>query len=174
MLNTKDRSYYIVPFGTKVKANAVLDFGEFYQELQRWFTYNGYTWQEVKYRVVENPDGSKQVELRWFGVRKLDDYVSAEIQMDLQVFHGDVEANIDGVKKKMQKGGFEFRLGSKLIKNWGDFWGSDKLKGWAEWKKEIYERFLIKDRLLSFENIIGSDIMRLISEIKAYMKLYGA
>lgn len=172
--NTKAK-IEIVPSGYKVKAAGMFDFEEMYQELQRWFTYNGYTWQETKYRVVENPDGSKQVELKWVCPRKVDDYVDFTITMDLQVFHSDVEANIDGAKKKLQKGGYEFRFGAYYEKNW-KIWmdGKGQFKPFMKWFKNFYERVMIRDRMESYDALLYNEAHMLFSEIKAYMQLYGS
>jgi hypothetical protein len=184
MPDPRKQSIDIIGFGYKIKAGGMLDFEELYQELQRWFTYMGYTWQETKYRVIENPDGSKQVELKWVCPKEVDDYVNFEIRMDLQVFHSDIEANVDGVKKKLQNGGFEFRLGAKYEKNWKEFWiphkkilnekDEDMAVGFKRFKKDIYERVLIKDRIEAYEAQLYTEAHMLFDEIKAYMKLYGA
>ncbi len=177
MTDSTKQKVDIVPAGYKIKAGGMFDFEEMYQELQRWFTYNGYTWQETKYRVVENPDGSKQVELKWVCPRKIDDYVTFVITMDLQVFHSDVEANIDGVKKKLQKGGYEFRFGSSYEKNWKEFWMDEKgqqFRPLMKWFKEFYEKVMVKGRLESYDALLYTESHMLFSEIKAYMQLYGS
>ena len=118
------------------------------------------------------------------GLEEVDDYVNFEIRMDLQVFHSDIEANVDGVKKKLQNGGFEFRLGAKYEKNWKEFWiphkkilnekDEDMAVGFKRFKKDIYERVLIKDRIEAYEAQLYTEAHMLFDEIKAYMKLYGA
>ncbi|MEA3378443.1 MAG: hypothetical protein U9Q69_02270 [Nanoarchaeota archaeon] len=159
----------IVPFGYKIKAAGSFDFQELYQELQRWVTYNGYTWQETKYRIVENPGGSKQVEIKWICPKEIDDYITFTIKMDLQVFHSDIEANVDGVKKKLNKGSYEFRLGAKYEKDW-DVWEN---RMFGNIMKLIYEKILIRKRIEAFEDMLFAEVHELFNEIKAYMKLYG-
>ncbi|MFH1638546.1 MAG: hypothetical protein ABIB71_09030 [Candidatus Woesearchaeota archaeon] len=159
----------LVPFGTKMKFGGTFDLQELYHELERWFRHFGYSWKETKYRLYDQPSGLQQIEIKWHCTRKVDDYQKFTLDLHWQALVTEVEANIEGVKKKLKKGSMEFRTEAYITKNVPPNWKTPL--GKIFWL--IYERILIKKRLADYEAILFGESQRCYDEIRAFFKYYG-
>ena len=65
----------------KIKQKAVFDMGELYQTMFRWFSQHNYDFQEKQYMEKKNPDGGKNLEIKWIATRKINDYVKFQIDI---------------------------------------------------------------------------------------------
>lgn len=172
----------LIPGNYKIKAGGVFDLEELYVEMVRWFEFNGYTWRETKYRVVEMPNGLSQIEIKWECDKQGTDYLKYYFTMHWQAFVSEVEVNVDGVKKKMNKGSIEFRFESTLKRNVAAFSpeeGSDEekkrmiLKGsFGKFIMTIYDRLIVKDQVNYYKGYFFGESQRLFDEIKAFLQLY--
>lgn len=173
----------LVPDGYKIKAGGVFDLEELYVEMIRWFEFNGYNWKETKYRVVEMPNGLSQIEIKWDCDKKGTEYLAYYFTMHWQAFVSEVEVNVDGIKKKMNKGTIEFRFDGKMKRNVAAFAppeGSDEykkrvlLKGsFGKFIMAIYDRVIIKSQVDYYKGFFFGESQRLFDEIKAFLQLYA-
>lgn len=172
----------LIPDAYKIKAGGVFDLEELYTELVRWFEFNGYTWRETKYRVVEMPNGLSQIEIKWECEKQpvKGEYLTYILNMQWQAFVSEVEVSADGVKKKMNKGSIEFRFGSVLKRNVKAFSPDEKdaknrifMKGgFGEFIMAIYEQFVIRKQVDYYKGYFFGETQKLFDEIKAFLQLY--
>lgn len=155
----------IVPDGTKLKAKGVFDAEDLYVELHRWFTHFGYDWKETRYLSTDMPNGSKLTEISWKCSRIVDEYCTFVMDMHLKLTTTEVEAVIENAKKKMQNGTAEFRFRGMMNKNIA-MWQN---KPMGRLLHIIYERVLIRKRMLRNIEILKAEANRLFDEIKNYL-----
>ena len=158
----------IIKDGYKVKAKGVYNLEDLYVELYQWFTHMGYEWKEVEYKVIAGKGGFQRLEILWQGVKKVDDYTTFVIKLNLGADISDVEVTLDtGAKVKRQKGTLEFRSGAKILRN-RDIW-KDKFMG--NTLAKLYE-VLIRDRLKAQGGQLYGEAHKLYDELKAFMMIY--
>ena len=172
----------LIPDGYKIKAGGVFDLEELYVEMVRWFEFSGYAWRETKYRVVEMPNGLNQIDIKWECEKKGTEYLSYNLSMHWQAFVSEVEVNVDGIKKKMNKGSIEFRFEGKMKRNIEAFAPNEDspeykkrilLKGsFGRFIMTIYDRLIIKNQVDYYKGLFFGESQRLFDEIKAFLQLY--
>jgi hypothetical protein len=158
----------IIPDGYKIKWSGVFDLEELYMEMYRWFQHYGYSWKELKYRVVDLPGGGQQIEIKWQMELAPDDYSTYVFNLHVQIFGSEVEVNVDNIKKKMHKGSLEYRFEAYIAKNI-DLW-KGKFLGSA--MGLLYEKAIIKSRLEAQEEEFFGHCQKFFSELKAFLSLY--
>ncbi len=158
----------VIKDGYKIKAKGVYNLEDLYVELNQWFTHMGYSWKELEYKVIAGKGGSQRLEILWKGVKKVNDYTTFVIRLNLGADISDVEVTLDnGGKVKRQKGTLEFRSEAFIERN-VDVW-KDKFMG--NTLAKLYE-ILIRERLKAeFVQLYG-EAHKLYDELKAFMMLY--
>lgn len=157
----------IDPF-TKIKAKGIYNVEDLYVELFYWFQHYGFNWKEVEYKKVTMGGGKERHEMAWVATKKMDDYTSMRIQLNLAADMKDVEVTIDGGKKvTRQKAGLEFRTGLFLDNKVG-IWEKKPL---GKFQQKIYE-IMNKDRFEQHAGDAFGQAQKLYSELKAFMMLY--
>ena len=173
----------LIPDGYKIKSGGIFDLEELYTEMERWFEFGGYSWRETKYRVAEMPNGLSQIEIKWECEKKGSEYLTYYLSMHWQAFVTEVEVNVDGIKKKMNKGSIEFRFEGKLKRNVEAFSPKEDspeakkrflLKGsFGKFIMAIYDKVIIKNQVDYYKGFFFGESQRLFDEIKAFLQLYS-
>ena len=152
----------------KVKQKGVFSLDELYLLLYKWFELYGYDFQEQEYRDIEKA-GKKNLEIRWYAEKKIDDYVKFVIKISMMVLAmEEVEIEEDGVKRKSSKGTVEFRFDSFLEKDYENRWEGGAMK----FMREVYDRFIIKGRIESLEGELQGELYKFMDEIKAFLNMH--
>ncbi|HLD02634.1 MAG TPA: hypothetical protein VJC07_02975 [Candidatus Nanoarchaeia archaeon] len=157
--------------GYQVKQKSVFDLDDLYLTLHNWFLFYGYNRNEVEYKVMET-ESYLRVEMRWENERKAGDdpYVKLHINMGLVITGLDkTEVVKDGVKIKMDKGTVEFRLTAFMEKDPEGKWSSSPFMRKI---RELYDKYIIRDRLESYKKLLATDERALINEIRSFLHLY--
>ena len=158
----------IIKDGYKIKAKGVYNLEDLYVELNQWFTHMGYNWKELEYKVIMGKGGSQRLEILWEGKKKVTDYTSFVIKLNLGADISEVEVTLDnGAKVKRQKGTLEFRSGAWVLHN-RDVW---KGKMMGNYLAKLYE-ILIRDRLKAEMGQLYGEAHKLYDELKAFMMIY--
>ena len=126
----------------KIKFEGVTDFGELYKYLKLWLGDNGYANERnLEQRYIERIKGDKkQYEIFWHGEKKKSDFFKYNIDVAFLILGlADVEVEQNGVKRKMQKASYEFRVSSYLEST--PAW--DNLKGF----QRIYYNLIMRKRI---------------------------
>ncbi len=158
-------------FSTKVKHSGVWDFKGIYAVLSSWFSDNGYGLSENSYKENIGAGGAKEIEIEWEASKKVTDYFKYKIKANWQIVGmTSVEVEIDGAKKKMNKGQFEIAYKATITKDYEEKWTSKPI-----WKflRALYDKYLIKETKSSYEDKLVDDIQGLVEETKAYLALTG-
>jgi hypothetical protein len=153
----------------KVEYSGLFNFSGLYKFMHGWLTNEqGYGVVEDKYNEkVTGP--AKDIGIEWTASKGMGDYFKVELKIDIRA-NGltDVEVEIDGVKKKMQKGNVSIDMKGALIKDPGSKWESkplDKfLRGW-------YDKFIIPQQTDGMEGKARGDVKGLKEEVKSFLEL---
>ena len=152
----------------KVKQAGVFNLNELYLLLYKWFEMYGYDFQEQEYRDIDK-GGKKQLEIRWYAEKKIDDYIKFVIKISMMVVGmEDVEVEEEGVKRKTKKGTVEFRFDAFLLKDYEDRWTGGAMK----FLREVYDKFIIKGRIESLEGELQQELYKFMDEIKAFLNMH--
>ncbi len=152
----------------KVKQKSVFDLKELYTLLYKWFELYGYDFQEEEYRDIEKA-GKKNLEIRWYAEKKVDDYIKYVIKISFMVLGlEEVEIEDDGVKRSSSKGEVEFRFDAFLLKDYENAWE----KGLMKFMREVYDKYIIKGRIDSLEGELQGELYKFIDEIKAFLNMH--
>jgi len=151
--------------GLKVRHIGVVDLGDVYRWLNRWFAWHGYFKKgrdfEQFYNQVDNPDGSRKIEIRWNGVKGSDSpYFIYHIEL-IFLFIGvkDVLVGPEGNQAKMQQGDYEFRIVGYLEK---------KSEG-VTWLRKIFEQLMVGSRVDEHKFEVYDKVYKLQEELSEYL-----
>lgn len=155
--------------GLKIKQRSVFNLDELYKVMWRWFELYGYDMQELEYR--DSLEGNtKHLEIKWAAEKKIDDYIKFKIITNFLILGLEkVEIEQDGVKLKTDKGEVEINMTAILEKDYDDKWQES---GYARLFRDIYDKYVIKNRIESLEGELYDEIYKLIDEIKAFLNLH--
>ncbi|MDD4877838.1 MAG: hypothetical protein PHO02_02250 [Candidatus Nanoarchaeia archaeon] len=154
--------------GYKIKAGSTFDMGELYESMHRWFIHKGYDWKELRYKHVDNPNGSVTTEIFWECSKALDDYVTFVVEMGAQIVLSEAEVTLpNNAKKKMHKGSIEMKFSAYLKKNVKVWEG----KSLGQWTGLVYEKILIRKRLEEYEKAMLGEINTFFDEIRLYLQI---
>ena len=156
---------------TKIKHSGVFDFKELYRILYEWFMDKGYDFNEKGYKEVVGAGGAKEIELEWECVRKVSDYFRFNIKAKWHIIGmTTVEVEIDGEKKKMNKGQFELAVECALIKDYEDRWAN---KPFFKFLRTFYDKYLIKEKTDQFEGRLIGEMDEFVGQCKSFLALTG-
>ncbi len=160
----------VIPTAHKIKVKGAFNLEDLYIECQRWFVHYGYAWKEIEYHQVENPDGTKSVEIWWECTREIEDYITFFIELQFQCLgYSEVEAKTETGVKRLQKGTIEFMGVAKLVFN-VDAW-KDKKGNWKPFgllMGRIYQ-ILIYKKTEDYEDILFAEVHKLYNEIRSFL-----
>ena len=82
----------------------------------------------------------------------------------------DVEVEIDGKKKKMNKGKIIINVSSTLISDYDSKWDANPT---LRFTREIYNKYIIPGRVDGMKDKVFEDTNNFLEEAKAYLELTG-
>lgn len=155
-----------LPGGVRVRHIGLLDMGEFYRQLQRWFDFKGFYKKDMEeyYMETELPDGTKKIEMRWINKKERSEYIKYVFVINF-VFVGiqKVEAQQpDGTKVKLEKGDFDLRLEAYIEKQVSE----------GGFIKMVYEKYIIDRRMEEYKADIYDRFYGLIDFINEFFGMY--
>jgi len=154
----------------KVKQDGVFDFKEFYKFCYTWLSDEGYFVSEDKYAEKIIGD-AKEIEIKWVAERKISDYFKFQIKIEWFITGmKNVEVEKMGKKVKMNKGTVEIKAAGYLIKDYEARW---ETSGFMKFLRGIYDQYLIKARIESYEDKLVGEIDDFLGEIKSFLMLEG-
>jgi len=154
----------------KIKYNGTFDFKELYQFMYRWLQEEGYDVEEQKY-IEEVTGDSKKVEIKWVATKKISDYFKNEIKLEFRILGlKSVEVEKDGVRVKMNSGGFEVKIGGTLIKDYENTWENNPM---MKFLRGVYDRYIVEGRILKYEGKLVDDVSDISEDTKAFLTIEG-
>lgn len=155
----------------KVEHSGLFDFKGFYEYAHSWLA------EEEDYGVVEEKYSEKvsgnarDIKIEWEATKQLSDYFKIEISIEFDVKDlTEVEVEIDGRKKKMNKGKVSVEIIGALIKDPESKWDSSPT---ARFMRDVYNKYIIPKRVETMEDRITKDVKDFKEELKAFLELTG-
>ena len=154
----------------KVEHSGLFDFAGFYSFAHSWFKEQKYGVNEKKYseKVKGN---ARDLRIEWAATKAISDYFKIELDITFEVWGmTEVEVEIDGEKKKMNKGTIGAEIKGTLIKDYDSKWETS-----PQWRflREIYNKYLIPARVNSMKGKVEDDVRSFKEELKSFLDLIG-
>jgi len=147
------------------------DFKEAYSFAHDWLKEEGFSISEGSY-VEKIAGDSKDIEIGWSASRTLTDYFKISLGIKWRILGlKDVEVEIDGKKKKMNKFA-TLKIDTKgvLVKDYDNKW---EKTGFWKFLKETYQKYVIHNRIKEKEGQVVSVVQDFKEEMKAFFALTG-
>lgn len=154
----------------KVDHTGLFDFKGFYKFAHRWFNDEGYGVVEEKYS--EKVSGNaRDLVIEWKASKPLSDYFKIEHKIKFTIEKmSDVEVEIDGEQKQMNKGSVEMEIKANLVTDPNSKW--DKTP-FYRFLRDLYSKYIIPSRVDALENKVKGDAQTFKEELKGYLEIYG-
>jgi len=157
-------------FDSKIKQASIFEFKEFYRFLYTWLSDNEYDVTEKVYSEKITPSG-KEIEIEWEANRKISDYFKFVIKVTWRILGMvDVEVQKDGKKAKMNKGVVEVKASAWITKDYESRWEAN---AFLKFMRGVYDRYVIRERIQTYENKLFGEADELIAQAKAFLELEG-
>jgi len=154
----------------KVEHSGLFAFPGLYSYVHSWLKDENYGINEDKYS--EKVSGNKRdLLIEWKASKRLSDYFKIEIAVKYEISEmTEVEAEIDGEKKKMNKGNVSIELKGTLVKDYDGKW---ETSAFSKFMRDVYNKYVIPSRVFEISNMVEGNVRKLKDQIKAYLELSG-
>lgn len=155
--------------GLKIAHTGIFDMEELYKLVKWWLELKGYgsedkTFREEKYTERIKGD-AKNIDIRWKAEKIINDYVSYVMTITFQtIAMGEVEIEQEGRKVKVNSGKITVKMDSKVVLDRQDKWKSDFFRN-------LYQNFIIKDRIDAHCGDLYNHTYTIHDEIKAFFEM---
>jgi hypothetical protein len=152
----------------QVVYEGIFNLKEVYRLLYDWMSDKGYV--PVEKRVHESvTKAGKHVEVELEPFKKYTDYAKSVIRIHVTA-HGltDVEATVDGRKRKMQKGSVRVTFDSWLETDYEQRWETQPV---FYVLRTMFEKYVYTPFLSGFITSVRDDTLHLKEQVKAYLNI---
>ncbi len=154
----------------KVDHSGIFDFGAFYNYAHSWFRDEEYGVDEEKYSEKISAN-KRDILIEWKAVKRISDYFSIEMKLKFEIKNlTDVEVEIDGTKKKMNKGDISVDIRGTLVKDPEGKWETSP---YARFLRDTYNKYIIPSRVMESKLKTSSEVKTIKEEMKAFLELTG-
>ncbi len=138
-----------------LKYTGFYDFDSLLKDMKSYLKRRGYHINDKQHDEKLSSAG-KEITIEWVCSKDVDEYIKYDITLTL-IIVGQVDIAIN--KKKANKGKLEFRLVSKMTKNYS---GQDKTPMFTKSKtgeilRHLYEKYIISSKLGDMEDDLGDE-----------------
>ena len=156
--------YVVGPGWATIHYSGILDFDKLHSDLRKWFSVHKYYFVEKNMTEKVSGYGKEEVEFEWNTFRKVDDYVKFFIEVHFKI-HRLVEVLVEenGKKVRKQRGDFFIRFKAYFKKNYNKTFSKQP---YSEFSRQLYEKYLIKRRLINYEGKLWVEANDLIDHAK--------
>lgn len=154
----------------RLEHEGIFDFRELYKYAYDWLKEENYGTTEKKYseKVTGN---EKEIRIEWDATKIVSDYFKIQIEIKYEITHMiDVEVEIDGVKKKMNKGKVKIDYKGSLITDPNNMWNTTQL---YRFMRDTYNKYVIPARIDALRDKVFGDIITMNEELKALLEIAG-
>ncbi|MEK6855464.1 MAG: hypothetical protein AABX73_04545 [Nanoarchaeota archaeon] len=154
----------------KVEQDGLMDFPALYSYAHSIFKEELYGIDEEKY--IEKITGNKRdITIEWKATKQLSDYFRIEDKIKFEIKNmTDVEVEIDGAKKKMNKGQITIDIKGIVVKDFDSKWEKSPF---TRFTRDVYNKYIIPSRVRDTKEKIKLDIITFKEKIKAFLELSG-
>jgi hypothetical protein len=152
----------------KLNFKGYADFKEFYKFAHDWLREEEFNLTEDTYE--EKITGNKKdINIVWSISKVLTDYfkITGNIKITANDVE-DVEVEIDGKKKEMNKLSLKLDIKGVLVKDHSSNWS-----GSGKFFKELYDKYIIPKRTEGMQGEVDSTMKEFKEEMKAFLELTG-
>ena len=141
---------------------------ELYNLIDDWIKDKGYDRKEELDEEIIT-EGGKQVRLKIKPWKKTSDYANNVIKAAIYMFNvNDVIIEVDGKKKKMQKGRIEISMEGMMET---DYEGKMQNRPFYLFMREVFDRFIYRSYTDHAENILVGDVEHLWLTLRSYFNM---
>ncbi len=150
--------------------SGIYGFSELYEYLYRWFKEESYGVIEEKYN--EKVSGTtRDISVEWKCTKGLSDYFKMEIFVKIEAGGiSDVEVEIDGKKKKMNKGRLRIEFKGTLIRDPDSKWDASPFYTFL---RQAYNKYIIPGHVETQEDKVKEDVRDVKESLKSFLELQG-
>ena len=154
----------------KAESSGLFDFQAFYSFAHSWLKEKSYGVNEDKYS--EKLSGNKRdVIVEWTASKDINDYFRFEEKIKMEVLGlTDVEAEIDGEKKKMNQGKISLEIKGIVIRDRKNKW---EKSSFLRFVREIYDKHVIPSKIDEMNKTLIRDVIEFKEEMKSFLELVG-
>lgn len=154
----------------KLEHTGIFDFQGLYSYAHSWFKDESYNVQEEKY--VEKVSGNgRDISFEWKTTKKLSDYFGVEHKIKVSAEKiTDVEVEIDGDKKHMNKGKIVIEIKSTIVMDPEGKWEATP---YYRFMRDVYNKYIVPGRVDSMKSKVTSDGRKFKEDMKSYLELVG-
>jgi hypothetical protein len=152
----------------KLKQVGIFVFKDFYNFVYDWLKEENYDVFEKHYKEIFEKNG-KKIEVLWEAHKPISDYFEFSMTLQWRLLGiKDIEVQKEGKKEKMDSGTIEIIFKQvSLVKDFQNNW---KSKFW-KFFRNIYDSFIIRNRIEDYEIKLLEETDELISQCKAFLSL---
>lgn len=154
----------------KLEHSGIFDFKGLYGYAHSWLKEEGYGVTEDKYS--ESVTGNTRfIQVEWSISKKVSDYFKFEVSVKYEISGlTDVEVEIDGQRKKMNKGKVSIDFKGTLVTDHESKWESSPTNRFL---RDVYNKFIIPSRISNMKDRLSGDVRSLKEDIKEFLDLTG-
>ena len=155
----------------KFKFEGFFDFKALYNFVSKWLSTYGYgVIEEKSYTEKIKPEG-KELEVIWNARKSVSDYFRFLLKITFRAFGmSSVEVQKGDVKIKLNKGSVEISISGLLEKDYESRWETSPFN---KFMRGVYDRYIIKSRIESYEGKIMEEVDELCAQLKSYLEMEG-
>jgi hypothetical protein len=154
----------------KIDHSGLFDFPALYSFAHSWFKDGGYGVTEVKYSE-KTEENKRDIQIEWKAAKSYSDYFRVEHVIAFEISGlVEVEAEIDGEKRKMNKGKISIDVKGNLIRDPESKWDNSVF---SRFWRDVYNKYIIPSRIHSMKGFVDSDVKNFKEEIKGFLELTG-
>lgn len=154
----------------KMGHSGLFDFGGFYNYAHRWLKEEGYGVIEERYSEKISGE-ARDISIEWKASKDMTEYFKKEMQIRIDI-KGlvEVEVEIDGKRKKMNKGSVDMEIKGFLIRDPKSVWDGVPL---YRFLRDLYNKYIIPGKIDSMEEDLKNDVTTFKDQDKAFLELIG-
>ncbi|RMD67678.1 hypothetical protein D6817_00830 [Candidatus Pacearchaeota archaeon] len=154
----------------KLQYKGLFDFATLYSFSHSWFADKGYGVVEKKYN--EKVEGNKRdTSIEWEITKKISDYFRADYTLKIEVSDmTEVEVEIDGERKRMQKGEISIEIKGVLVRDPESKWDESPF---YRFLRDLYDKYIIPARIDESESEVKERAITFKEDLKALLEIWG-
>ncbi len=157
-------------FESTIKHEGYWHYRALYSFCYNWLKEEGYDLYEDQYTEKITGDG-KEIEIKWKAKKKVSDYFRNIIELKWHILRmQDAEVEIDGKKKKMNKGEVKIKFSADLERDYEARWED---KPFWKFLRATYDKYIIKTTMDEYEDRLTAKTGKYTEEVKAFLNLEG-
>jgi len=154
----------------KLEHSGIFDFPSFYAFAHSWFRDAGFGVDEEKY-IEKSLGDSREIDIEWLCWKEVTDYFKFEYKVRFEIKRlTEVEVEIDGQKKTMNKGKLKIELVGILIMDRESKWDTSPF---SRFSRDLYNRYIIPTRVWDMKQEVSDGARNFKEDLKAFLALTG-